>query len=595
MTTLRKKLFLSYSRADDAWRELFRKHLKTVVDAAEIWVDDTSIQAGANWNEEIGNALAISRCALILLTPQYLDRSSYSHTELQLLIEEEKRGLTLLPVLIEDCDWEPVGSLGEHQFLRWPGGTWRVATVNGERETLRPLSNEDEHRERAIVQICEQVKKALGVVAQVTTTQFDELANRVRNVLGIDTALESLHSGDFSVVYRAKMGSQTVAIKALPDTPRQNRIRAIVANTLPNLQRLKDPAFIKIRMAYTEQEPYCLVMDYIEWPTLEARLSESAGRRLQPLQVARVLSHIARAQGDAHANKLLIGPLSLGSVHVDPDWDVRLSALRVEGVLARAASMATGQLLNWDALTNLAPETSDGVQPATLEERDWLEQYYLGLLGLELLLGRRPCEVHRFDDFRRKASFFDSPRSFFDNDASPGSRGWTEDCPALAFVLARLLARDPRQRIATTAIVVRDLEAIAGGTLPASLRTQLDDDLEVLSRPEFATGFYERLFERQPSLQPLFRNDRVNQARMLADALQDMVAFDPQGASHSRFQTLAKKHAGYGISIADVQAFRETFLARVRTAFPGAPIHADAWNAVLGLSLRHLASNLAQA
>ena len=119
---------------------------------------------------------------------------------------------------------------------------------------------------------------------------------------------------------------------------------------------------------------------------------------------------------------------------------MRLTPFRIEGQLARGLAMSTGQLMNWDVLTMLTPEVYRGRQPKTREELDAHEQYYLGLLGLELLIGRRPVEVLRFADFTLKARFFSDPRAFFDYDAD-GGRSWTEECPSLAFVLSQNVVR----------------------------------------------------------------------------------------------------------------------------------------------------------
>src|SRR5262249_22781707 len=149
----------------------------------------------------------------------------------------------------------------------------------------------------------------------------------------------------------------------------------------------------------------------------------------------------------AHRCGVQVGPLSPANIHVNRRWDVRLSPIRIEGPLALAAGLTSGQLINWEILTTLTPEIYDGHQPKTQAELDANEQYYLGLLGLELLNGRRPVEVTRFDDLKHKTQFFDDPRRFFDDDALHSVDSWTDESPALAYVLAQLLARDPLERL----------------------------------------------------------------------------------------------------------------------------------------------------
>src|SRR5262249_6594788 len=157
----------------------------------------------------------------------------------------------------------------------------------------------------------------------------------------------------------------------------------------------------------TDSEPHCLVMEYVDWPTLEATVATRDGRRLAPDIVARILAKVAAAQDDAHQLSYSLGPLALSSIHVNADWDIRISPIRIESQLSRAAEMATGQLLNWDALAHLSPEVSLGRLPTTSEEMDTHGQYYLGLLALELLLGHRPFDVRCFDDLLSRPRFFD--------------------------------------------------------------------------------------------------------------------------------------------------------------------------------------------
>src|SRR5262249_39798663 len=158
--------------------------------------------------------------------------------------------------------------------------------------------------------------------------------------------------------------------------------------------------------------------------------------------------------------------------------------------LALAAGLTSGQLINWEILTTLTPEIYDGHQPKTQAELDANEQYYLGLLGLELLNGRRPVEVTRFDDLKHKTQFFDDPRRFFDDDALHSVDSWTDESPALAYVLAQLLARDPLERLPSADAAFEELSAVAAGRLPPVLRRFLENELARVASEEFASRFY---------------------------------------------------------------------------------------------------------
>ena len=166
----------------------------------------------------------------------------------------------------------------------------------------------------------------------------------------------------------------------------------------------------------------------------------------------------------------------------------------------------------------LTPEVYEGHQPVSKQDMDAHGQYYLGLLGLELLLGRRPVEITCFKDLADKSEFFDNPRASFDV-ADDGTRRWTDECPALAFLLAKLLARRPGDRLGSADEAYRELRRVHEGRLPEVLRRCLEDDYaDGAMGPEFAARFYDRLFAIRPSLRTKFSRP-AGQAAHLAGAM----------------------------------------------------------------------------
>ena len=151
-------------------------------------------------------------------------------------------------------------------------------------------------------------------------------------------------------------------------------------------ERLRDASFIRVKGAINDPEVHAIVMEFVDWPTLADEMKRHPRGCLPPQYVVKVLAKISVAQQDAHKIGEQIGALSPTSVYVNPEGDVRLTPFRIEGQLARGLTMSTGQLVNWDILTMLTPEIYRGHQPKTREELDAHEQYYLGLLGLELLM-----------------------------------------------------------------------------------------------------------------------------------------------------------------------------------------------------------------
>ena len=121
----RSKLFVSYSRFDVGWRDRFLLHLRERFAHDLLWVDQESIDAGVDPWKSIEEGVRRAKCALLLLTPHYLDCDHPARThELQMLIDEQRKGLHLLPVLVEPCSWEHVPGL---RIISSSGGRCRTA------------------------------------------------------------------------------------------------------------------------------------------------------------------------------------------------------------------------------------------------------------------------------------------------------------------------------------------------------------------------------------------------------------------------------------------------------------------------------------
>jgi TIR domain len=98
---MREELFVAYSRADAEWRDRFVEQLESVVSHRDLFVDRDSIPGGADWEREITDAISRARCALLLLTGNYLKIDDYARDkELRKLLDAHKAGhLKLLPSL----------------------------------------------------------------------------------------------------------------------------------------------------------------------------------------------------------------------------------------------------------------------------------------------------------------------------------------------------------------------------------------------------------------------------------------------------------------------------------------------------------------
>src|SRR5215469_12218804 len=178
----RDYIFVSYSHKDEEWLEKLRIFLKPFswgqshkTPGGRLWADPY-IQAGERWQREIGDALARTRIAVLLVSPDFLASDFIKSDELPPLLEAAQNGeiiLVCMPVRSSVVD------LARPELLtyQWP---------RPHDEPLDLLSPAE--REAALAQIFRrlyEVAKATGLtelpVAERTTVLADP-AGEMRSV-----------------------------------------------------------------------------------------------------------------------------------------------------------------------------------------------------------------------------------------------------------------------------------------------------------------------------------------------------------------------------------------------------------------------------
>jgi hypothetical protein len=146
--TRREQVLFSYSRKDKKWLELFQATLKPLIKANQfsIW-DDTKIKAGDIWRDEIKQALASAKVAVLLVSTNFLASDFIVENELPPLLEAaQKEGLIIFLVVVGHSLFEET-EIGRYQAVNDPS---------------RPLASiTAASREKEIIRICREIKAAV--------------------------------------------------------------------------------------------------------------------------------------------------------------------------------------------------------------------------------------------------------------------------------------------------------------------------------------------------------------------------------------------------------------------------------------------------
>jgi hypothetical protein len=261
------------------------------------------------------------------------------------------------------------------------------------------------------------------------------LEAELRAALGTKVVLgERIGFGNGSLIYKATQDDEDIAVKvALPSMRRAWVATDFVARA-NGFRKILDPSFIQIHNARSETRINWVTMDYVAMPSLKDVMAQTGTSGLRPQLVTEVLAKVTLAASNLHqesmgpdnaAGPLLVGPLRPSHIYLNSDnGKIKISPIQMSQATLLTSHARSLSVLGEDELTWLAPEQYDGrrMQAAT-------DQYYIGLLGLELLTGAPPVKVKCFADLDKKRAFFVAPMAEFRRAAEGLSRAVFRPCP----------------------------------------------------------------------------------------------------------------------------------------------------------------------
>ena len=113
MGSNRPSVFISYSHADEVWKDRVVKQLRVLEPEGnfEVW-DDRRIVAGDDWYPAIERALTEARAAILLISDDFLTSRFILGEEVpRLLKRRQEAGLRVIPLIVWPCPWQRVSWL----------------------------------------------------------------------------------------------------------------------------------------------------------------------------------------------------------------------------------------------------------------------------------------------------------------------------------------------------------------------------------------------------------------------------------------------------------------------------------------------------
>jgi hypothetical protein len=192
MSTFKNGIFVSYSHKDQEWLDKLMTHLKPLVrnEKIRVW-NDTQIQPGSNWKDEIDKAIMQSRIAILLVSPNFLASDFIMDEELPQILKNTKNGKTIIYWIAISPSLYNVTELRE------------IQSANNPSKPLNSLNSAEQDAE--LVKIAQKISDSieLNVVSNVMNV-IDEFVPRQKAFL--DNVPYEEREQDYSVQAKQQGG-----------------------------------------------------------------------------------------------------------------------------------------------------------------------------------------------------------------------------------------------------------------------------------------------------------------------------------------------------------------------------------------------------
>lgn len=162
---MRTQVFISYSHKDKRWLDRLRIHLKPLERDGlfDRW-DDTKINPGAKWREEMKAALDSARVAILAVSADFLASDFITENELPpLLAAAERDGAVIIPLILSRCRFQETPAIAQFQSVNPPSRPLTAMTKNEQEEVFYKLTKAVEEALREPAAVAGSTKRLPGL------------------------------------------------------------------------------------------------------------------------------------------------------------------------------------------------------------------------------------------------------------------------------------------------------------------------------------------------------------------------------------------------------------------------------------------------
>lgn len=227
------------------------------------------------------------------------------------------------------------------------------------------------------------------------------------------------------------------------------------------LKKLKHPNIVTFYGLYQDRDFHFLLQEYIDGPSLKDILRQRRGKPLPINEALTYLKTLSSALGYAHANRVVHCDVKPGNVLIDRGGKIYLTDFGI----ARHADSTITDLGVVGAPAYMAPEQirEEPVNAST-------DVYALGVMLFEMLTGQRPFRGTDSDTESAGQTARERIRYAHLKLPPPDPRSINPSIPpALAQVLLKALAKDPKERYESIQVMFTTARAavnVAPGEVP---------------------------------------------------------------------------------------------------------------------------------